>query len=133
MYAMNSSVTVDSATSVMSSLCLEIRLSSRSNGPSKLSRRTANAAAIPVSAGASAEDSMTPALTGIRSRRRAVAIRSCLREALHEQAVVTVHVEVGQGHRDGLADQPAAVDGEAVHAAAASRACSMSSSSSAVT
>ena len=41
--AMNSSVTVASATSVMSSLCLEIRLSSRSKGPSKLSSRTANA------------------------------------------------------------------------------------------
>ena len=41
--AMNSSVTRDSDTSVMSSLCLEIRLSSRSKGPSKLSRLTSKA------------------------------------------------------------------------------------------
>ena len=47
MCAMNSSVTCDSATSVTSSLCLLIRLSSRSKGPSKLSRRTANAPARP--------------------------------------------------------------------------------------
>ena len=40
MWAMNSSVTADSAISVMSSLCLEISESSRSKGPSKLSRCT---------------------------------------------------------------------------------------------
>ena len=44
MCAMNSSVTCESATSVTSILCLLIRLSSRSKGPSKLSRCTANAA-----------------------------------------------------------------------------------------
>ena len=38
MCAMNSSVTWDSATSVTSSLCLLIRLSSRSKGPSKFDR-----------------------------------------------------------------------------------------------
>ncbi len=42
-WAMNSSVTVDSETSVMSILCLEIRLSRRSKGPSKLSSRTSKA------------------------------------------------------------------------------------------
>src|ERR1700722_20144510 len=40
---MNSSVTLDRDTSVMSSLCLEIRPSSRSNGPSKTSRCTSKA------------------------------------------------------------------------------------------
>src|ERR1700735_5904999 len=40
---MNSSVTFDRATSVMSSLCLEISPSSRSNGPSKTSRCTSKA------------------------------------------------------------------------------------------
>jgi len=37
---MNSSVTWERATSVMSSLCLEISASSRSNGPSNTSRCT---------------------------------------------------------------------------------------------
>src|SRR6187402_3172702 len=40
---MNSSVTCASATSVMSSLCLAIRPSRRSNGPLKLVRWTSNA------------------------------------------------------------------------------------------
>ena len=40
MYLMNSSVTVAMATSVMSSWCLEIRPSRRSNGPVKLASRT---------------------------------------------------------------------------------------------
>src|ERR1700760_5001798 len=44
---MNSSVTWDSATSVMSSLCLEIRPSSRSNGPSNTSRCTWNSDEAP--------------------------------------------------------------------------------------
>ena len=39
---MNSSVTLASAISVMSSLCLEISPSSRSNGPAKTSRCTSN-------------------------------------------------------------------------------------------
>ena len=42
MWAMNSSVTLARAISVMSSLCLLIRPSSRSNGPEKLSRCTSN-------------------------------------------------------------------------------------------
>src|ERR1700761_3955881 len=44
---MNSSVTCDSATSVMSSLCLEISASSRSNGPSNTSRCTWNPEVAP--------------------------------------------------------------------------------------
>src|SRR5690606_18572104 len=57
MYAMNSSVTRDSATSVTSSLCLAISCSSRSNGPSKLASRTVNrpsSASSPASSPASA-------------------------------------------------------------------------------
>src|SRR6188768_1728254 len=41
---MNSPVTIESETSVMSSSCLPIRVSSRSNGPSKFSSRTENVA-----------------------------------------------------------------------------------------
>src|ERR1039457_279423 len=40
MWAMNSSVTLESAISVISSLCFEISASSRSKGPSKTSRCT---------------------------------------------------------------------------------------------
>ena len=47
MCAMNSSVTDASAISVMSSLCLAISPSSRSNGPSKLSRCTSNGVTAP--------------------------------------------------------------------------------------
>src|SRR5690348_15321583 len=54
MYAMNSSVTWDSATSVTSSWCLEISVSRRSNGPSKFERRTANAPGRPSPAATSA-------------------------------------------------------------------------------
>ena len=50
-WAMNSSVTCESETSVMSSLCFEIRLSSRSKGPSKLSSRSSNDASVPASQG----------------------------------------------------------------------------------
>ena len=49
---MNSSVTCDSATSVTSSWRRLIRLSSRSNGPSKLSRRTRKRRAGAVRTGA---------------------------------------------------------------------------------
>src|SRR5216683_1170982 len=47
---MNSSVTWESATSVMSSLCLEMSASSRSNGPSNTSRCTWNPPVPPSSA-----------------------------------------------------------------------------------
>ena len=97
---MNSSVTCDSATSVMSSLCLEIRLSSRSNGPSKLSRCSSKAGA---SLGRG---------SGTQRRRR-----SSLAQPAHQGAVLAVGLEVGEHEGDGLADQPAAVDGQAVLAA----------------
>ncbi|MNI81240.1 hypothetical protein D3C73_1378350 [compost metagenome] len=44
MYLMNSSVTVANATSVISSLCLEMRPSKRSKGPVKLASRTSKPA-----------------------------------------------------------------------------------------
>ncbi len=47
MYLMNSSVTVASATSVMSSWCLEIRPSRRSKGPVKLASRTSKPGFFP--------------------------------------------------------------------------------------
>src|SRR5580693_1933384 len=50
---MNSSVTLDSAISVMSSLCLEISASSRSNGPSNTSRWTSNPPPARISLGSS--------------------------------------------------------------------------------
>src|ERR1700733_2888677 len=50
---MNSSVTLDSAISVMSSLCLEISASSRSNGPSNTSRGTSNPPPARISLGSS--------------------------------------------------------------------------------
>ena len=103
---MNSSVTLDSATSVMSSLCLAIRLSSRSNGPSKLSRRTSNAGRLV--AGLVRRRSQLPGSRGgghssVSRRTRTLSI--------------AVGVEVGQHQRDRLADQPAAVDGQPVVAA----------------
>ena len=61
--AMNSSVTCESETSVMSSLCLEIRLSSRSNGPSKLSRRSSNVASNAASGASSVRGSGHPSLS----------------------------------------------------------------------
>ena len=70
MKAMNSSVTCDSATSVMSSLCLAIRLSSRSNGPSKLSRRTANALPDSSVRASSSTRAVMPGADGSRSRCR---------------------------------------------------------------
>src|SRR3954470_13427348 len=119
---MNSSVTWDSATSVTSSLCLLIRLSSRSKGPSKLARRTAK----PARAAASGSASLG-ASPGASARS---VIRSCSRDAppgsspdappgsslgdqpLHQHAVVTVGLEVGQRDREGLPDESATVDGQ---------------------
>src|SRR5690606_13885399 len=53
---MNSVVTVLSDTSVMSSSCLEIRESSRSNGPSKLPRVTENVTASGTAGAVSSAD-----------------------------------------------------------------------------
>ena len=57
MWAMNSSVTLDSATSVMSSLCLEINCSNRSKGPSKLSSRSVKGVTVRVVAEAASSTS----------------------------------------------------------------------------
>src|SRR5579875_2662157 len=57
---MNSSVTCESATSVMSSLCLEMSASSRSNGPSNTSRCTSKPAGPRVSPPASPEAAALP-------------------------------------------------------------------------
>src|SRR4051812_31901337 len=78
---MNSSVTRASATSVMSSLCLAIRPSSRSNGPLKLSRWTSKpadplgAGAAGASGGVATGDELTGELAvrdraGVRGRVR---------------------------------------------------------------
>src|SRR5690606_19526627 len=110
MCAMNSSVTFDSATSVMSSLCLAISVSSRSKGPSKLSRRTRN----PPS-GASW------AVMGAPGRAPASLFvgswppdGSGLAEPLHQHAGLAVLLEVGEQHRDSLPHDPAAVGGQSV-------------------
>ena len=59
--------------------------------------------------------------------------RHSSRQSADQRAVVAVRLEVGEHQRDRLAHQPAAVDGQAVRRRSASRACSMSSSSSEVT
>src|SRR4051795_5057096 len=105
---MNSSVTCDSATSVTSSLCLLIRLSSRSKGPSKFARRTAK----PALTGASAPLGASPGASA-RSVIRPCSSWESLRgslgdQPLHQHAVVTVGLEVGQRDREGLPDEPAA-------------------------
>src|SRR5215469_7156571 len=93
---MNSSVTWDSATSVMSSLCLEIRASSRSNGPSNTSRWTWKPGALPLSAVASSPLAGL-SVTNVRSRSAI--------ESPDQQAVLPPGLQVGEqdGHR--LPDQ----------------------------
>ena len=110
---MNSSVTVARATSVMSSLCLEIRLSSRSKGPSKLSSRTANAGV------ASVLDAQPgpPARRERSEWRGGVVMSSLLGQPPDQDALLAVRLEVGQHEREGLADQAAPVDGQPVVAA----------------
>src|SRR4051795_7383930 len=99
---MNSSVTADSAISVTSSLCLPISCSSRSKGPSKLVSRTVNRAGCPTA----------PLSTGTEPRRRAPLL--VLAQPADEHGVLAVHLEVGQQDGDRLADDPAAVGGDAV-------------------
>ena len=108
---MNSSVTWDSAISVMSSLCLEIRPSSRSNGPSNTSRCTSN----PAGAGAR---------RGLAAMARAVTAPVIAYPPPHarvpqppgQQARLARRVQVGEQHGQGLPDQPATVHGNAVRA-----------------
>src|ERR1700761_8215900 len=114
---MNSSVTWDSDTSVMSSLCLEISPSSRSNGPSKTSRCTSNAFA-PRGASSPAPASaviVPPAvLPTLRRYRVPVLVLALLAGAdpPGDQAVGAARVQVGQQDGDRLPDQAAAVQDE---------------------
>src|ERR1700692_2482476 len=93
---MNSSVTWDSDTSVMSSLCLEISPSSRSNGPSKTSRCTSKA----------------PAPRGASSGSAAfvVIILHSSPDVADHEAFGAPRVQVGQQDRDRLADHAAPVE-----------------------
>src|ERR1700761_176055 len=93
---MNSSVTLDSDTSVMSSLCLEISPSSRSNGPSKTSRCTSKA--------------LAPRGASSGSAAFVVIIIHASPDVADHEAFGTSRVEVSQQDRDRLADQAAAVE-----------------------
>src|SRR4051794_6628199 len=110
---MNSSVTSCRATSVMSSLCFEIRLSSRSKGPSKFSSRTSKvwptSEVDPVVGSARASDQAGPdAVVTVMGGA------SVLDQSVHQHAVMPVLLEVGQHQGDRLAHEPAAVDREPV-------------------
>src|ERR1700722_678574 len=96
---MNSSVTLDSDTSVMSSLCLEIRPSSRSNGPSKMSRCTSKA---PV-----------PACGSSGSAALVVIIIHASPDVADHEAVAAARVQVGEEDRDRLPHQPTPVEDDA--------------------
>src|SRR5438552_18568317 len=80
----------------MSSLCLEIRASSRSNGPSNTSRWTWKPGALPLSAAASSPLAVL-SVTNVRSRSAV--------EPPGQQAVLPPGLQVGEhdGHR--LPDQ----------------------------
>src|ERR1700722_4848376 len=93
---MNSSVTLDSDTSVMSSLCLEISPSSRSNGPSKMSRCTSKA----------------PAPRGAASGSAAflLLIIHASPDVADHEAFGAPCFQVGEQDRDRLADQAAPVE-----------------------
>src|SRR5260370_4582410 len=93
---MNSSVTWESTTSVMSSLCLEMSASSRSKGPSNTSRWTWKPAVPPVSAAASSPVTVE-SVTRIRSRAQA--------EPHGQHAVLPPCLQVGEQHGDRLPDQ----------------------------
>src|ERR1700677_230828 len=105
---MNSSVTCDSDTSVMSSLCLEISPSSRSNGPSKTSRCTSKA---PVPACGSSGSACVIIFIVIHASP----------EAADHEAAGVVGVQVGQQDRDRLAHQPPPVERDAEPAQAQPR------------
>src|SRR6266704_3100966 len=114
---MNSSVTLDSATSVMSSLCLEISPSSRSNGPSKTSRCTSKAPEPRGASAASPPVRSFAALSVMWCDAQPVIGDGWLArgqtDAPGQQAVLAAGVQVGQQHGDGLADEPAPVDDHA--------------------
>src|SRR5262249_40530719 len=114
---MNSSVTWDSATSVMSSLCLEISPSRRSNGPSNTSRWTSKLPAplpcpcSPPGAPSTAAITTRPPPRSRRGHKRGPvrAVRGVLAQPAGQQAGVDTGVHVGEQHRDRLAHQPAPV------------------------
>src|SRR5690606_24861937 len=91
---MKSDVTTDRATSVMSSWCLEISCSSRSNGPSKLPSVTEKPASGASAGVGSATD------TGV----------SVLGESTRELALGAPHLEVGQRAGDRRTHEATAVD-----------------------
>src|ERR1700684_436771 len=97
---MNSSVTLDSDTSVMSSLCLEISPSSRSNGPSKTSRCTSKA---PVPACGSSGSACVIIIIVIHASP----------DAADYQAAGVARVQVGEEDRDRLPHQPPPVEHDA--------------------
>src|SRR5579863_8424031 len=97
---MNSSVTVDSDTSVMSSLCLEISPSSRSNGPSNTSRCTSKP---PVPACGSSGSACVIIIIVIHASP----------DPADNQAAGVAGVQVGQQDRDRLPHQPPPVERDA--------------------
>src|SRR5262245_45843576 len=121
---MNSSVTLDSAISVISSLCLEIRPSSRSKGPSKTSRWTWNppptGAGSPASAGSPGSFVIMLVPCGscrAHSRSRGYPNRSLpISQPPGHHAVLAGGLKVGEQDCQCLADDPAPVDGDAVGA-----------------
>ena len=142
---MNSSVTCDSATSVTSSLCLAIRPSSRSNGPSKSSRWTWKPP--PGALGGRPRGRLVVPRAAQGGRRRCPSTagpghgtcrpgspdahpmptgrpapgcgcRPPSRSRARPALLLAVGLEVGEHHGHGLADDPAAVDGQAVVRAA---------------
>src|SRR6202451_4855045 len=96
---MNSSVTLDSDTSVMSSWCLEISPSSRSNGPSKMSRCTSKASA--------------PRGASSGSAAFVVIIIHASPDVADHEAVIAPRVQVGEEDRDRLPHQAATVEDDA--------------------
>src|SRR3712207_207450 len=117
-WAMNSSVTWDSAISVMSSLCLPISCSSRSNGPSKFVSRTVNrplpTSGAPVTVTPSAYE-WSPTVPGSRTRRPITARRRSLPlESQDEHRVLAALGEVGQQRADRLTDDAPSVGRDAV-------------------
>src|SRR5580693_2269235 len=104
---MNSSVTWESATSVMSSLCLEISARSRSNGPSKTSRCTSKPPAWAGRAGAAGglgRGLLRVQADGVPGGGFASGFAGGgfvgAGDPAGQQAVLAAGVEVGEQHRD---------------------------------
>src|SRR6266496_442022 len=104
-WAMKSSVTWCSATSVTYSSCCEMSCSSRSNGPSKFDSLTVNRP----------RDGSVGSAGGVSAGGCGGSL--VMTQTPHEHRLLAMFVEVGQHHRDRLADYPAAVHGQAMGAA----------------